>query len=419
MIVCTHQRRALVLLTLAAIAKQTTPGITVEVIVVADSCNDGTASAIRSQEWPLKVIVLEHNGRNAATSRNLGRELASAPLLLFLDDDVTPCADFIRTHTSAHQIKNLVTVGYCRPVKTLEGDPWHHEVWRWWEDFYHRRLGSSDHRFSFLDIVTGNICMRADFFDSVGRFDETFSTAWEDHEFGLRVLKSGTEVRYLPRAIADHRFGTTFDSSLVRRRQEGRASIQIGRAHPELRNVVFLSLLEHPESRMTKWAMGIAQHRSADTTINRLKRFGQVQAIRLPRRQHAALELARAIRFWQGVFDEVGSERELRSWMQDAPAKPTLATTAPTVSFDALLRLPPDDLVEAHAPGVDQGGIRVSHFGAELFVVHPDPTFEALRVRHLIAIGRTRFVASFSEVEVMGGLIEPPSLASDRRGVVV
>lgn len=402
-IIATHQRRDLVLSTLDGLALQYSAAHAFDVVVSADSCTDGTVQALEARRgtWPMEVRVVEHTSANASVTRNLGAQQAHADWLIFIDDDIRPAQGFMAAHLAA-QAEHRVVLGYAKPIRTMANDRWHFEVWRWWEDMFHRGMGTYGHRFTYTDFLSGNFAMSANLFRDTGGFDEGFTTAWEDHEFGLRLIRAGAELVYVPEAMGEHRFGMGLQSSLKRRRQEGRASVQFGRLHPELRSTLFGELTFGDPGRRTRAALWLAEHGTvADAVIDRLRSFAADESNLLAQRRLRAARLAWDIRYWQGVLDETGSRRGLAAWMADGPAVPAVSAWAPTLDVEDLRGIPGDTLVEFLAPGSDALGLRVVRRGQQLLSLRPDPGAEALRLRHVTSLTQSELRLRFVPRDVL------------------
>ena len=76
-------------------AAQTVPATEYELILVADGCTDDTQQTVESvrAELPYTLHFIEQAAQGAAVARNRGVAEASAPLILFLDDDMERGAD--------------------------------------------------------------------------------------------------------------------------------------------------------------------------------------------------------------------------------------------------------------------------------------------------------------------------------------
>ena len=115
-VIPTHNRSASLQRLLGALCAQTYPLESVEVVIVADDCVDGTVEMLRHYEAPFPVVVFEQSDRSAAVARNRGASHAKARLLLFLDDDMEPLPNFIRAHADAHRQPGTVAMGYSMPM---------------------------------------------------------------------------------------------------------------------------------------------------------------------------------------------------------------------------------------------------------------------------------------------------------------
>jgi GT2 family glycosyltransferase len=91
------------------------------------------------------------------------------------------------------------------------------------------------HRFSYRDFFSGNVSLPAALFRRVGGFDEAIKVRLEDYELGIRLLKAGARFIFSPEATGDHHENSDLELWLERVRKEGIATVQITRAHPELR----------------------------------------------------------------------------------------------------------------------------------------------------------------------------------------
>jgi len=237
-IIPTHNRWASLQGTLRALALQTYPIRDFEVIVVADGCTDGTAEELQNYQTPLVLRIFEQSGHGAAAARNYGATKALGSLLLFLDDDVEPTASLIEKHVRAHTAQpRHAVMGPYLPVCQGQTDFFHVITRLWWHQKF-ETLQQAGHRYTFLDLLSGNLSIAADLFGTIGGFDTTIRSAGgEDHEFGARLIKAGVPFTFAPRALAYHHEYETMNLARVwqRARQEGRAEIEIGRRHPELR----------------------------------------------------------------------------------------------------------------------------------------------------------------------------------------
>ena len=196
-------------LTLAGLERQTYPRELFDVIVV----DDGSSTPLRLDEpTPLRVKVIHQpdRGFGAARARNNGARAASGEILLFLDCDMVPEAEWLKSHARWHHVAcDVVTLGFRKHVdvsgisaEAVRSRPGSLaalfaerpvEEPQWIESRMARTdfLTTGDDHI-FRAVTSGNLGVCADFFAAAGRFDESFNQ-WgaEDQEFGYRALALG------------------------------------------------------------------------------------------------------------------------------------------------------------------------------------------------------------------------------------
>ncbi len=195
-------------LTLAGLKRQTYPPDLFDVVVV----DDGSSPPLELETPPLPVRVLHQprRGFGAARARNLGARNASGDIVVFLDCDMIPEADWLAFHARWHHVaSDTLTLGFRKHID-VDGTAAHTvlerpgtlaelfsdrpaEAPQWIE----RRMSltdylTSDDEYIFRAVTGGNLGVSADFFNTVGGFDESFDQ-WgaEDTEFGYRAYALG------------------------------------------------------------------------------------------------------------------------------------------------------------------------------------------------------------------------------------
>jgi GT2 family glycosyltransferase len=202
-IIPTHNRRELLEMVLKHIAGQTVDLSSVEVIVVADACSDGTLEVLGGRSWPFPLRILQHSQQNGGASRNAGAAIAQAPVLIFLDDDVMAAPDLIEKHLAAHR-EGVPTAGIGRLAPaSLRGVPgW----WRWLEGQLreqYRAMQQGKQRVGGLCLYSGNCSVSREAFLGIGGFNEELTHS-EDVELGLRLESAGVAFRLALDASAEH-----------------------------------------------------------------------------------------------------------------------------------------------------------------------------------------------------------------------
>ena len=121
--IATWQRKTLLSRLILALEEQTVPRDDYEIIVCDSGSADGTSEMmveLCKRFTNIKYINLPINTLSA--KRNEGIRRASAPIVLFMDDDLQPVKPFLEAHLRAHNAgENVVFCGQIRfPAKWIE-----------------------------------------------------------------------------------------------------------------------------------------------------------------------------------------------------------------------------------------------------------------------------------------------------------
>ena len=196
-------------LTLAALEGQTYPRELFEVVIVDDGSRKPLTPPAGS---PLSVRVVhqEDRGFGLARARNTGARAADSEILIFLDCDMMPEAEWLAEHARWHHAAcDALTLGFRAHVevdgitaaavrdrsgslaKLLADRPTERPEWIEYHMTRTRDLTSDDDDL-FRIVTGGNLGVSRSFFEDVGGYDETF-TQWggEDTEFGYRAFMRG------------------------------------------------------------------------------------------------------------------------------------------------------------------------------------------------------------------------------------
>ena len=242
--------------TLAALEGQTYPRELFEVVVV----DDGSPEALeRPGSTPLdvKVVRQEDLGFGLARARNTGVRAAAHDILLFLDGDMLPEADWLSAHARWHHaVPDAVTLGLWAhvPVDGMDGETIRSRPGTLKELFAGRKASLADFRWVephlrgagdltskaddlFQVAASGHFGVGREFYELVGGFDESF-TQWggEDTEFGYRACTRGGLLVPVREAFAWHQGPW----------EEGRAEKERSR---ELQLAKLAHLIAHPRYR--------------------------------------------------------------------------------------------------------------------------------------------------------------------------
>lgn len=206
---------------LAALAEQTLPASSSELLFVDDGSIDGSASWLL-EHMPHNARLLHSPARaNPYAARNAGVRAARGRFLAFTDADCRPAPDWleqgIRALESARRVAGRIVVDASSKNLVEELD---------------RRRFLRQERFvreSFA--ATANMFVRREVFDDVGLFDERLVSGG-DHEFGVRAAHAGLAISYAPWAVVHHRARRHFGELLKKAHRVGVGFGQSLRHHP-------------------------------------------------------------------------------------------------------------------------------------------------------------------------------------------
>jgi hypothetical protein len=115
-------------------------------------------------------------------------------------------------------------------------------VRQFWTDHFDA-LADPGHRFTYRDVLTGNLSLPVELWRQLGGLDTQFRYSREDYELGVRVLRSGCPIIFAPAAVAHHLEHETMSLAGAFRRafQEGRMDAVLARKHPEVLPTLLLA----------------------------------------------------------------------------------------------------------------------------------------------------------------------------------
>jgi GT2 family glycosyltransferase len=239
--ICTRNRRASLLETLETLAGQHFDRAW-ETLVVDNGSEDGTSDAVRSRagRFPVPLRCSSESELGVAFARNRALREARAPVVLFVDDDVSCDAGLIVAHADALAEPDVVATGGRIVPVVPPGTP------AWKAEVLLSDLGGPASRYDFgpalLEIsrrgpvalpFCANVGVKRERALGVGGFRTDLgwgrrAVPSEDVDLFRRLRRQGGRLLYVPAAVVRHRIGperTTRDYDLSWNRGYGRSQV--------------------------------------------------------------------------------------------------------------------------------------------------------------------------------------------------
>lgn len=338
-VLITHNRSYSLRRALDALQLQTYLLELIEVRVVVDSCIDDTLAMLEEYKAPFKLQIIEANCRSVGMSRNVGALEATGQMLLFLDDDIEPTPCLVENHLRVHrEHPGCAAIGPYPPKLRSRTKFFEIEVRTWWEEKFYQ-MSKPDHRYSYQDLLCGNLSIETKLFASTAGFDSAFGpgTAYEDYEFALRLLKANVPFVAAPDAVGYHYEHETnyLDRSFGRARAEGRSDVLIGERHPEIKPFLHIKDYETPDALVDKilvamvflWPAGLDL-----LTIGLRKSLDWLEYLGMRGSWRWLRTRLLAYSYLRGVMDSLPTRSAVASFMQSGTA--SAAVRAQEIEID-------------------------------------------------------------------------------------
>jgi GT2 family glycosyltransferase len=231
-VIPTYKRPARLAGCIGALRNQLIDPARVEVIAVDNCSEDDTFDTLvaLSATVPFTMRVLQTDSNHGpAPARNLGWLSASAPVVVFLDDDCLPEPDWLANGLAVMEADEALGVlqGRVRPPRDVDMGalpPWSH-----WQVI--------DAPTPYFEAC--NIFYRRAALVEVGGFDESIGWWGEDTALGWRVIEAGWGRGFTAKATVEHDVVLRgWKWHFVTGHLE-RANVQLAKAHPGFRAEAF------------------------------------------------------------------------------------------------------------------------------------------------------------------------------------
>ena len=215
---------------LRSLTTQTLPTSDFEVIVVANACTDDTEAVARSFSDRLSVKVVSEPRLGLHYARHAGARAATAPILVYTDDDVTCSPDWLASLLRAFEDPHVACAG--GPIRAV----FETAVPSWFTTFpaIYGELdhGSIDRSLtSPADLYGGNFAIRRDVLMTIGGFPpDAFGGEWGGPgETGLlrKLYREKKRICFVAAAKVEHHVpaeNTTLDYAIRRMRNHAKAA---------------------------------------------------------------------------------------------------------------------------------------------------------------------------------------------------
>ncbi len=404
-IIPSHNRSYSLRRALDALHSQTYPIDLMEVTVVADSCIDDTLAMLKDYKAPFKLNAIKVNCGSASIARNTGAASATGQLLLFLDDDIEALPALVESHVRTHRERPGCAVMGPYPPKMQGATRFFDvEVRSWWEDkFYQMRQPA--HRFTYQDLLSGNLSFDAELFARLDGFDSAFGNCGgEDYEFGVRLLKAGVSFAVAQDAVGYHYEHETnnLDRSFRRARQEGRAYVLIGQRHPELIPTLHVGDYETPYSLIDKILVALVFYWPA--TVDLLaagvrRSLDLLEAMGMRGTWRGLRAKLLGYSYLRGVMDELKTRSNISSFIQEGPARADLGGYEIEIDLQQGLEAA-EQRIDAERPA----GIYLYYGKLTIGHILPEVGTEALRGVHLRRILALNWAEPLARAMAVNGM---------------
>jgi peptidoglycan/xylan/chitin deacetylase (PgdA/CDA1 family)/GT2 family glycosyltransferase len=279
---------------LEALAHQTEPASSFEVIVVVDGSIDSTGDVLARFHAPFALRVIWQDNRGQSVALNRGAAAARGRTCLFLDDDIVAAPELVAEHARVHRMRDgIVGIGQL----TLSLPP--HAGWfarsfaGEWRTHY-AALNEGKRLAGWQACFGGNLSVARAAFVDVGGFDPSLARAY-DLELGYRLAERGCAFVYLADALGTQDHRKDFRSLVVDSERAGVASVELSRRYPVLLPILLGAFAEQPLTMSTALRLLLATGASAE----HLEPLGWL--VRLGLGADNAYRLLQRYSFWRGV----------------------------------------------------------------------------------------------------------------------
>lgn len=204
--------------TVASVLAQTCTSF--ELIAIDDGSNDDSLArllALAASDERMRVISVKNGGVSAA--RNIGIDLAKAPLVAFIDADDLWDPGKLARHAEFHRADPAAAASYAR-IAFIAQDATDLAGARTFSSLGSRKIKLADVLGENPVCTTSNLVVRRNWFEVAGGFDASLSFA-EDQELVARLVARGGHLAGIDAVLTGYRFSPDGLSANFDRMHEG------------------------------------------------------------------------------------------------------------------------------------------------------------------------------------------------------
>jgi glycosyltransferase involved in cell wall biosynthesis/peptidoglycan/xylan/chitin deacetylase (PgdA/CDA1 family) len=202
-VIATFNRQDILSRSLPTVINQDFPADQYEIVIVLDGCTDETAKQLSELRPACALRIIEQANRGQAVARNQGIKTAKGEIILLLDDDLLCDSGLLQQHAAAHDSNpGCLLIGRTRLSRDCRKTA-ASEFRRRYNDLHHPAAVVNRDWPEYGICANASLSLKRSIFLELGGFEETFSRAFEDIEFGLRLHISGIKFQYLPGALTE------------------------------------------------------------------------------------------------------------------------------------------------------------------------------------------------------------------------
>lgn len=211
-VVCTYNRAALLEKALRSLFAQKVDPHSYEIVVIDNNSADETPQVVESlkAESPVPLRYFREARQGNAYARNAGVDHAAGAIIAYMDDDVIADENWIAVMKSAFARDPGLSFVGGKVLPIWEGDPPSWLTGAHWAPLALLDYGPEPRNIAGktpIGLLTANIGIRRELFADVGGFLVSLQRvkgsigSMEDHEFLMRMCRSGKRGMYLPELI--------------------------------------------------------------------------------------------------------------------------------------------------------------------------------------------------------------------------